>query len=262
MSQLEPIVNQPNLYVNGLMISNDATAPDTVLNISAGICRDSNNEIDINLGNYLNLSGIGSANASTSVNTDVVGFNGIDTGVLQASKVYYVFVIADSSNKNLPGALVSLSATAPVLPFGYDSIRLIGYMVTDSSADFLLCINSGNGNARLFTYDVPIATAVTAGNSATYADVALGTFVPAVANLPVLIECDWTANAAADTLALHARNATGDTVKYIAPVAGATAHTLVRDYVQAQLDSGLPEIQYKVSAGTVAINVAGFQYFI
>jgi hypothetical protein len=109
---------------------------------------------------------------------------------------------------------------------------------------------------------VPIATAVTAGASATYAAVTLTTFVPAIQNLLAKIELNWTANAAGDTLALQPFSAVGDTLKYIAAVAGASAHTLVREYVQAQLDSGAPKINYKVSAGTVAINVAGYQYTI
>jgi hypothetical protein len=140
--------------------------------------------------------------------------------------------------------------------------RAIGYVRTDASVHFLLGYWYGNANDRLFTYDVPIATAVTAGASATYAAVTLATFVPALPNLPVLIEANWTANAANDTLALQGFAAVGDTVKYIAPVAGATAHTIVRDYVNAQLDSGVPKINYKVSAAAVALNVAGYQYSI
>ena len=252
MTQNIPVRPQPFLYINGMVVSNDATTPDEILDLSAGQCRDSNDVMDIVL------------DEAVEINSAVVGdINGLDQGTLAASKVYAVYAIGDSSNKKPSAGLLSLASNAsPLMPFGYDSYRLVGYAVTDGSADFLLHIMSGNNNYRLFTLDVPIATAVTAGASATYADVALDAFVPRVANLPVLIECDWTANAAADTLALHARNATGDTVKYIAGVAGATAHTLVRDYVQAQLDTGLPEIQYKVSAGTVAINVAGFQFFV
>lgn len=246
-----PVENQPFLYINGMIVTNNADAPDTQLDVSAGICRDSNDNTDIEA-------------VAATIDTDVVAaLNGLDQGVLEASKVYAVYAIGDSSNKKPSGYLLSLASNAlPLMPFGYDSYRKIGYAITDSSADFLLHIQSGNNNYRLFTLDVPIATAVTAGNSATYAAVTLTAFVPPVENLPVLIECDWTANAAADTLALQAFNATGDTVKYIAPVAGATAHTLVRDYVQAQLDSAAPKINYKVSAGTVAINVAGFQFFV
>ena len=250
MSNYVPIVNLPFLYINDLKITNDSSNPDEVINISSGQCRDSSNVYDM-----VN-------SASLDVNNTLSGLGGLDTGTVAASKVYYVLLVSDPVSGNPIGGMLSLSATAPLMPFGYSAFRVIGYAVTASDSDFLLMQNAGNNNARIFTYDVPIATAVTAGNSATYADVALDGFVPRIANLPVLIEVNWTANAAADTLALHARNATGDTVKYIAQVAGASAHWIAREYVNAQLDSGLPEIQYKVSAGTVAINVAGFQYYI
>lgn len=245
-----PIVNLPFLYVNGLEITNDATTPDEIINIAAGQCRDSTNTYDMVL------------NDAIDVDVTLAGAGGLDTGTIAASKVYAVYLISDPVTGLETKGMLSLSLTAPLMPFGYSAFRLIGYVVTDSSADILLMIISGNNNFRLFTFDVPAATGVATGSSATYADVTLTTLVPAVENLPVLVECNWTANAAADTLALHAFNATGDTVKYIAAVAGGTAHTLVRDYVQAQLDAGAPKIQYKVSAGTVAINVAGFEFFI
>jgi hypothetical protein len=63
---------------------------------------------------------------------------------------------------------------------------------------------------------------------------------------------------AADVLNMQGVNATGDAIKVIAPVAGATAHTFGYALVNAQLSSSLPKINYKVSAGTVALNVAGF----
>src|SRR5260221_5827486 len=118
MSQLDPIVNQPFLYLNGLLLSNDATTPNTKLDVASGICRDSNNIVDINLGNYLGLSGIGTANSSTVINFAVNGINGLDTGTFAASTGYYIFAIADSSNRLVSGAIASLSATGPTLPFG------------------------------------------------------------------------------------------------------------------------------------------------
>ncbi len=251
MTSAVPIVNLPFLYINNLLITNDSSNPDEVINIGVGQCRDSTNTYDM-----VN-------SASISVDNTASGLNGLDTGSVAASTLYYVHLVTDPVSGNTAGGLLSLSATAPTMPFGYSAFRMIGFAVTDSSSDFLLMQNAGNNNARVFTYDVPQATSVTAGNSASYAAITLTTLVPAnYAQLPVLVECNWTANAAADTLALQGVNATGDTVKYIAPVAGATAHTLVRDYVNAEIASSVPKINYKVSAGTVAVNVAGFQYFI
>jgi len=242
-----PVVNAPYLDVSGLEL---AVASTTTLTMALGIARNSTNQADILLP------------AGVTINAATNGINGLDTGVLVLSTLYTVYAVGDSTNNNVGGAVLSASAVSPTLPVGYDMWRKIGYVRTDASVHFLAGYWFGSANERLFTYDVPIATAVTAGASATYAAVTLATFVPAVSQLPVLIECNWTANAANDTLALQGFNSVGDTVKYIAPVAGATAHTIVRDYVNAQLDSGVPKINYKVSAAAVAINVAGYQYCI
>jgi hypothetical protein len=197
-----------------------------------------------------------------TLNAADTGIDGIDTGALANATLYSLYVVGDSTDNNASGVVLSASASAPLMPVGYDMFRKIGYLRTDGSAHFLAGYWSGSANERTFVYDVPIATAVTAGASATYAAVTLTTFVPAIQNLLAKIELNWTANAAGDTLALQPFSAVGDTLKYIAGVAGASAHTLVREYVQAQLDSGAPKINYKVSAGTVAINVAGYQYTI
>lgn len=248
MSVNIPIVNAAYLSVSGLEL---AVASTTTLTMAAGRARNSSDENDIIL------------SAGVTINAANNGINGLDTGTFAASTLYAVYAVGDSSQNSTPGAVMSLaSSSAPTLPVGYDMYRLIGYARSDGSTHFLAGYWYGSSNERLWTYDVPIATAVTAGNSATYAAVTLTGFVPAKSQLPVLVETNWTANAAADTMALQGFSAVGDTVKYIAGVAGATAHTLSRDYVNAQLDSGAPKINYKVSAGTVAINVAGYQLSI
>lgn len=257
MSQLDPIVNQPNLYINGLLLSNDATTPNTKLDIAAGICRDSNNLIDINLGNYLGLSGIGTANSATVVNCAVNGLNGLDTGSLGNNLFYYVFAIADSSGKNIPGAIASLSATAPVLPFGYDSIRLLGVAKTDGSAHFLLFYMVGSGSARFVQWDAPIAVTVTAsGTSATYSAMDYSTGVPASNYGQVTVYAVWDPNAAGDILNFQPSGATGD---YIVNTAITTAIQDFSFVIKPLTVSSVPKVSYKISAGTLTgVKVMGF----
>lgn len=261
-----PIINQGFFYINGAKISNNATTPNTLIDITAGICRDSSNTYDLNLGNFNGQVNGQTANSTTTINAANVGvINGLDTGTLTASKLYYVYVVGDPVNGLQTGAMISLNApaTGPIVPFGYSAVRHIGYAITDSSAHFLLMYNSGTNNARRFTFDSPQATSVTAGTSATYAAIDLSTLVPAVDNLPVVFRANWTANAAADTFNMQGANATGDEWTIIAPVAGSTAHTVQFGTVLAQLVAGVPKANYKVSAvGGVAINVAAFDYFI
>lgn len=258
-----PIVNQPFLYINELKISNDATTPNTKLDVSAGICRDSTNTYDINLGNFNGQNNSGSANANTIINAAVNGVNGLDTGALGASSLYAVYVVGDAVSGNATCAMLSLNQSQPLLPFGYNVFRKIGYVVTDGSSHLVAGYWSGNNNSRQFTYDAPIATSVTAGTSATYAAIDLTALVPPVDQLPVHFKANWTANAAADVFNMQGANSTGDAWTVIAPVAGATAHTVAFGQVLAQLVSGAPKVNYKVSAvGGVAINVAGYNYYI
>jgi|SRR6185503_940735 len=245
-----PVENLPFLYINGMIVSNDATTPNTKIDLSAGQCRDSNDVMDINL-----LTGV-------VIDTAVVGVNGLDQGTLTASKVYAVYAIGDSTNKKVPAGLISLASNSvPLMPFGYDSYRLVGYSVTDSSTHFLLAYISGNNNARLFTYDAP-QSALSGGTQTGYTGVALTTLVAPVNNLPVRMYMNFTANAAADTANLQGYTSTGDAVTVIAPVAGGTAHTTQSAQVLAQLNSAAPSIKYKVSAGSLALSVQGFQFYI
>lgn len=247
-----PFALNKYLSIYSLPVINNATTPNTKIDVGTGICRDSTDTYDM-----IN-------SASVTINAAVNGLNGLDTGSFAASKLYYVHLISDPVSGLTTGAMISLSATAPLMPFGYGAFRVIGFMVSDGSVHFLLAYNSGDQNARRFTFDAPKATSVTAGTSATYASIDLSAYIPSnIDNLPLLVQYDWTANAANDRLDLHGGNSTGNQLSALAPVAGATAHTIGEGVVLSQLVAGVPTIQYKVSAvGGVAINVLGYEYFL
>ena len=248
-----PVENQPFLYINGLNVSNDATTPNTKIDVATGQCRDSNDVMDLVLSTAIVIN----AGANGAVNR-------LDSGTFAASKVYAVYLIGDSKGKLVTGGLLSLASNSvPTMPFGYDSYRKIGYAISDSSVHFLKGYIAGNNNYRRFVYDSPQATSVTAGTSATYAAIDLSVLVPAVDQTPVLFKADWTANAAADTFNMQGGNGTGDQFSMIAAVAGGTAHSIGFGEVLSQLVAGVPTVNYKVSAvGGVAINVAAFSFFI
>jgi hypothetical protein len=233
-------------YMNGLGISNDATTPNTKLDVAAGTCLDSTGTFQLTL------------SSAVVINAASNGLNGLDTGSLAASTVYYVYVVADPVTQQATGAMISASST-PLLPFGYSAYRLIGYVTTDSSSHFLLGYWSDNDSSRrTFTYDAPIQCL--SGNQTSYTGVDLSAFVPAVNNIPVVLFSNFTANAAADVENLQGYNSTGDAVTIIAPVAGATAHTTQQNTVLAQLHSGAPSIKYKVSAGSLVLDVCGYTF--
>ena len=64
-----PIINLPFLYINGLIVSNDATTEQTVIDLSAGQCRDSTNTYDMVLNAPITVSS--AFNASTSLSDNL-----------------------------------------------------------------------------------------------------------------------------------------------------------------------------------------------
>ena len=244
-------------YINGFGISNDATTPNTLLDIAPGSCLDSTGTYQL------------STNTSIVINAAVNGLNGLDQGTFAASTVYAVYLVWDPVTFQSTGAMISTSLTAPLMPFGYSAFLLIGYAVTDGSTHFLKGYwTAGNSSLRFFYYDAFQATAVTAGASTSYANVNLIHLVPNVPNTPVLVYTDFSGNAAGDTLKLQAGNATGDQVIITAAVVTGTAHTTGLNTVLAQpvsITSVIsPVINYKVSSGSdaVAIDVAGYTWFV
>jgi len=239
------------LYINGLEISNDATTPDEILNIAAGECRDSTNVYVI------------SSTASIAVSNVISGLGGLDTGTVAANTLYAVYIVGDAITGLETSAMISTNMTTPLLPYGYNVFRKIGYIRTDATSDFLLGYWSGNNNSRLFMYDAPIATAVTAGAATTDTAVTLATFVPAVDKTPVWIKFAMTPAAASRTLTLKTFGAVGDMYQATSQVTA----VVLRDsaLIVSALNSGAPSIEYLWSAGggdAVAIDVAGYQFYV
>jgi hypothetical protein len=248
-----PIQNLGFLYINGGIVSNDATTPNTILNVSACQCRDSSNT--------------STANSVTKINAANVGLNGIDTGALAASTVYFVYVVADPVSGNLTGCIISTSApsTGPIIPYGYSAVRHIGYAITDASSHFLLAYSNGNNNARTLTFDAPQATAVTAGNATAATAVDLTKWVPTLPiNIPVHISYSYVPATAGNAFSMQPVNGTGFPVVITGQVA--TVHVSGVNTVLAQIVAAgtKPEINYKVgnASDAVAINVGGFDFFI
>lgn len=241
-------------YANGLGLSNDATTPNTLLDVATGSILDSTANYQVTL------------STAVKINSANNGLNGLDTGAIAASTVYAVYLVGDPVDQNTTGAMISTSLTGPLLPFGYSVFALIGFVVTDGSKNFLKGYwSAGNSTTRIFTYDAPIAAlTVSSSSPATYTGLALTAYVPAVNNTPVVIQSNLSANAAADTLNMQGYNSTGDAVTIIAQVAGSSAHLESYNTVLAQLNTAAPSIKYKTSASTdtYVLSVAAFTFYI
>jgi hypothetical protein len=91
---------------------------------------------------------------------------GLDTGAVANSTWYYIWLIKNPSSGTVD-ALFSTSASSPTMPSGYSLKRLVGAVITDSSANivaFTAVETSGGGLNVLWTtptLDVNLAATLT-----------------------------------------------------------------------------------------------------
>jgi len=240
----------PFSYINGLKLSNNATTPNSKLDISTGICIDSTNTFQIT--------------TSSVITGDITqsGLNGLDTGTVAASTLYYVYLVWDPVSSQTPGMLFSASAT-PLMPYDYGAYRLIGYVATDGSSHLLKGYwTNADSSSRLFMYDAPQATAITAGNATSYTAVSLSALVPAVSNTPVWMYSAFTPGAASRQLFMQPYGATGDSVIITGQVTSVVVSS--NSLVLARLNTAAPSVSYKVSnsGDAAALKVAGYQFIL
>jgi hypothetical protein len=219
------IVNLPTMYMTG---GNISVATNTTLGITAGQFRDSTNSFDIVIANSLVVTGT------------AIGLNGLDTGALGNNKFYYVFIIGDSAKFRPSGAIISLSNTTPILPFGYDLIRLVGICLTDGSAHFLPIYQSGVANDRTYFYDTPI-NVLTDGAVTTFTPVNLGAAVPSISNV-VLLNTAYTPQAVNNTFALR-------------PTGSASSATILQNGIVAATEQDLQvQMPVLVASGNASLD--------
>lgn len=249
MSTNIPVTNLPFLYINGLQVT---VGDNTNLTISSGQCRDSTNTNDILFTTGVNL------NAATN------GVNGLDTGTFAATKTYYVYAIGSSLNEKVPASLMSLSASAPVIPSGYDVFRQIGFAFSDDSVHFLKMFALGNDNYRQLWLDAR-RNVLAGGTSATFAAVDLSGAIPlmsGIGNMSIYMYYSFTPNTAGDAASIRPTGSASTTFIDITGVVAAKAQVGQIKVVSA-IGSSKPEIDYLVAAsGSLTLSVQGFDYFI
>ncbi len=212
-----PIVNAGLLYVNGLNLNWVST---TSISVNSGQVRDSSDVNDI----------IISGTSTVSISSSGV-VNALDTGTIAASTMYSVYAIGDSTEFRPNGCLLSLSATQPTLPFGYDMYRRIGAISIDSGSHVRPFMQVGSGNSREMYYDpgtgpstkgVVIPSSGT-GGSTSYVN--LGLLISLVPQLAVdcIINCAFTPNAANNVLFLAPATIDNGTTACVGSVASMSA---------------------------------------
>ncbi len=240
-----PIVNAGVKYVNGLALT---LLTDETVQIAAGAARDTTNTNDIILNEAVTINGL------------AVGANGVDVAALAASQLYAVYLIGDSTKYQDAAGLLSLDAEQPLLPFGYDMYRRIGWVRTDGSADLLQFWQYGEGQERMYYYDVGISE-LSGGAATTFTAIDLATSVPPIVT-EVLLDLTFTPDGATELAEFlpFGSAATAGIVRFGTGVAGAQVGMVM---VPAQLDDGVPKILYKVATGdTLTVLVAGFKDYM
>jgi len=261
-----PVENAGLQYINGLQLAYVGT---TSFSVATGQTRDSTNINDIKV------------TAALTVSISASGVNGLDTGTIAASTLYYVFAIGNScandptvaTNASGGGvfqagqALISLSRTAPVLPTGFDMFKRIGAIRVNGSTHVEPFNQTGLGNNRTMRYQAPVApgSASTAG-STTYTTIGtLTALVPQIA-CEVLVSAALTPNSAGNVLYLApygntaiASNGFADALS--AEVTGHAQQATMRT-PGALNAAGTPiiEVDYATTSGsdTVAFLVVGY----
>jgi hypothetical protein len=244
-----PVEQLPFLYIQGLNVSAAST---TILAIAPGQCRDSNDNIDMVYPN------------PTFINPAVVGVNGLDAGTIAASTNYIIWAIADSSNKLLPGFILSLqSNAAPLIPFGYDSFRLIGFVTTDGSSHFLAA-NILNAAFEKGYFLQPAISVLSGGNATSFTAIDLSTAIPTTTSpfVIALLTVTFIPAAAGDVVVFRptVSTATANLVTITGVAAGIAQTQNV--IVNCGVNSSKPEIDYKVTASGDAVSVLVYGYYV
>lgn len=215
-----PRFNKGNMYVNGMLLTSPATT--STLGISVGQCRDSTDTNDINM------------TSAVVINARLNGSNGLDQGTLAANTFYHVYAVGNSNSNDttllaaavqpVPAiqppttitestggfftpavGLLSLSATAPALPSGFDMFRRIGTVLTSATAApnavFLPFRQVGSSSERWMWYDAAISV-LAATAAAAFTAQSLAVAVPPLAT-QVTLQATLLPNAAGNFVALR-----------------------------------------------------------
>ena len=263
--QNDAIYDLPHLYLSGLSISPAST---TLLSVAPGAARDSNNVIDMVVGlqNYVGIDNpalqFQNYQAGLLINSATTGLNALDTGTIAASTQYAIYLIGDSRNYNTTGAVLSLTSnSAPIMPAGYDSYRLIGFIETDGSSHFVYATHKPQNMAgALQYYNSPAISVLSGGNATTFTAIDLtGSSAIPTTTLPNVITgllVVFTPAAAGDVVQFRP---TGSTATANLPtIVGAAAGIAQTQYIQviAGVGSSKPEIDYLVTSSSDAVTVS------
>lgn len=265
--QNDPIYSLPHLYISGLNISIAST---TLIAIAPGQARDMSNNIDIPIG-FPNLQGITypavqfqNFQPALLVSSETNGANGLDFGTIQADKDYAIYLISDSRGYKQPAGLLSLCENVgPLVPLGYDSYILLGFIHTNLVGAFDYTYISGKPqnmvNALTFYHQPPIPV-LSGGTAIVFTDVDLSTggAVPTTTLRNIIVDLFVTFIPFAENNTLELRMEGSSAIAGIPTIVGVTAGVAQTQYIRmiAGVDVALPGIEYKVTSASDSASIS------
>lgn len=140
----------PSGYLSGFLLANNATTPNTNIDVGSGAAADSTGTYLLSLSST--MIGILQSSGSWAAGT---GANKLDSGSRALSTWYHAFVIRKTSDGSTD-ILFSLSATAPTMPTGYSGFRRVGSFKTSSGGPILLFSMVALSGRRMTSWITPI----------------------------------------------------------------------------------------------------------
>jgi hypothetical protein len=244
-----PVEQLPHLYISGMNVS---VASNTVIALAPGQCRDQNDAIDMEYDFPLYL------------NSAVNGAGGLDSGTLAASTNYLIWAIADSKNKLPNSGLISLqSNVAPLLPYGYDSMRLIGAVSTNGSTHFTSASVLNAVNYKGY-YIQPAVSVLSGGNATSFTAIDLSSAIPTTTDpfVVALATVTFIPAAVGDTVVFRPTGSSATSnLPTITGIAAGVAQTQ-NIVLNCGVGSSKPEVDYEVTVSGDAVSVSVYGYYV
>jgi len=243
-------------FISGLGIQNDPINPNTVLDIFYGRTLDSSFTYQLAM----------EEPTFRRVDSSIIGIGGLDKGPLLPNKVYGIYIAWNPINRNDIDAFISSSYYHPTVPYGYDAVKLIGYVATDASSNFRQARWNLYGNSAyrnmMYAPQVPV---LTNGTANTQTVVNLISYIPNIGAQIVNLELSFTSSTPGNALTIYSDMGDFNLYAQAANIPNTTFTNLVvtKEILIANVVS--PVISYSVTnSGTdsASIYCNGYDFFL